>query len=264
MSRMQDSNGHLSGFNNLTKVLSFNLYDFCITLDEKQRSEYVQWIHQKYNAQKIYEISKEICQIMEANILNTSLQDYDPVGASTLVLMSDLKGGGDQWAEKDLSGPNTTTMNLHLDKSHITAHTYPDAEDKNGICSFRVDIDIATCGEIIPLNAINVLFEAFECDLVLIDYVVRGYTRLKDGSKIFNDQKFNSIQDFIKTNILEMYEERSDRNMNLVNTWQTKLKIKDFSAKRYLMDSSQIGHPDVQKKMEILAREMGEVYQHMG
>ena len=29
----------LSGFNNLTKILSFNLYDFCIATSEAQREE---------------------------------------------------------------------------------------------------------------------------------------------------------------------------------------------------------------------------------
>ena len=47
----------LSGFNNLTKVLSFNLYDFCIALDEKQRSEYIDYINTKYSAAKIEETS---------------------------------------------------------------------------------------------------------------------------------------------------------------------------------------------------------------
>jgi S-adenosylmethionine decarboxylase len=65
------------------------------------------------------------------------VQDYDPVGASTMVLMSDIKGGGEPIP--------SVQVNAHLDKSHITAHTYPDAADPDGICSFRVDIDIATC-----------------------------------------------------------------------------------------------------------------------
>src|SRR5690606_33131333 len=113
---------------------------------------------------------EKICDIIDANILNVSVQNYDPVGASTLVLMSDIKGG--KWDEPLKA--KTAGVSMHLDKSHITSHTYPDASDPQGICSFRVDIDIATCGEIIPLNAVNYLFEAFECDVVYIDYVVRG------------------------------------------------------------------------------------------
>jgi S-adenosylmethionine decarboxylase len=242
----------LSGFNNLTKVVSFNLFDFCIAPTEQRKSEYIDYINQKYNAQKILEVSTEICRIIEATVLNVSMQDYEPVGASTMVLMSDVQGG--KW---DSPSPQ---VNLHLDKSHITAHTYPDAADPNGICSFRVDIDIATCGDIIPLRAVNYLFESFECDVVYIDYVVRGFTRTEDGTKIYNDHYLNSIQDYIKPEILADYKFRSDINMPRENIWQTKLMIKDFGPERYLMDASDINHPEMDRYMQRLAVEMKEVF----
>lgn len=244
----------LSGFNNLTKILSFNLYDFCITVNDKQRELYINYINEKYNAKKITEISRNICNIIEANILNESLQDYDPVGASTMTLMSDIKGG--KWDENN----TTVQYNAHLDKSHITAHTYPDASDPEGICSFRVDIDIATCGDIIPLNAINYLFESFECDVVYIDYVVRGFTRTVDGKKIFCDHYFNSIQDFIRPDIISNYLYRQDINMAHENIWQTKLMVKDFPAERYLLDPSDAKDPSVKNKMKLLKDEMREVF----
>ena len=151
---------------------------------------------------------------------------------------------------------------MHLDKSHITVHTYPDAADPDGICSFRVDIDISTCGEIIPLDAMNYLFEAFECDVVYIDYVVRGYTRLADGKKIYNDHHFNSILDFIKPAIKRNYTYLSDINMPQDNTWQTKMMIKDLGPESYLLNPEDISHPDVPEKMRLLREEMKEVY-HM-
>lgn len=245
----------LSGFNNLTKVLSFNLYDFCIALNEKQKIEYIEYINEKYNASKIVNISEKICEIIEANILSISEQDYEPIGASALTLMSDIKGG-----KLDPQYIPSPQVAAHLDKSHITAHTYPDALDPEGICSFRVDIDIATCGEIIPLNAINYLFEVFECDVVYIDYVVRGYTRTETGKKIYNDQYFNSIQDFIDPKVLEMFQYRSDINIAHDNIWQTKLMVKQFGAERYLLEESDINHPEVDKKMAMLHSEMREVF----
>jgi S-adenosylmethionine decarboxylase len=248
----------LSGFNNLTKILSFNLYDFCVTLSEEQRQEYVAYIHEKFNADKILAISEEICNLIKAEILSVAKQDYDPVGASGIVLMSDLMGGG--W-EQNLNQPKTPAVACHLDKSHITAHTYPDASDPNGICTFRVDFDIATCGDIIPLKAINILFEAFECDVVVIDYVVRGYTRLEDGRKIYNDHHFNSIQDFINPQILNNYQFRSDINMPHDNIWQTKLRIReDFSPERYLLRPEDHTNPLVPEKMNLLMKEMREVF----
>lgn len=240
----------LSGFNNLTKVVSFNFYDFCITLDDSQKESYVKYINEQYSAEKITEISEEICRIIEANILGVSKQNYDPVGASTMVLMSDVKGGGG-------------AVSCHLDKSHITVHTYPDAEAPDGICSFRVDIDIATCGEIVPLNAINYLFKSFECDVVVVDYVVRGYTRLTDGTKIYNDMHLNSIKDFIDPEILADYAYQSDMNLAHAHTWQTKLRIKDMPATRYLFESADAHHPKVAEKMQLLNNEMDQVFHLM-
>lgn len=257
MFESKSSNGQkikISGFNNLTKILSFNLYDFCITLNEDQRAQYINYIHDKYNANRIADISRHIVEIIEANILSVSVQDYEPVGASTMVLMSDLKGGGDPIP--------SAQVNCHLDKSHITAHTYPDAGDPDGICSFRVDIDIATCGEIIPLKAINYLFEAFECDVVYIDYVVRGYTRLENGKKIYNDHHFNSIQDFIRPDIREKFLYVADMNMPQNNIWQTKLFVKETGPANYLLNPDDVNHPAVKDKMALLHQEMLEIY-HM-
>lgn len=249
----------LSGFNNLTKILSFNLYDFCITFDDKQKEEYINWINEKYSAKKITEISRNIVKIIEASILNESEQDYEPVGASTMTLMSDIQGG--KW-EENLKGPS---YNAHLDKSHLTSHTYPDASDPDGICTFRVDFDIATCGEIIPLRAINYLFEAFECDVVYIDYVVRGYTRLSDGRKIFNDHYFNSITDFMDPKILENYRFRSDLNMPRENIWQTKLMLSENSGpERFVFDPKDVNRPEIKDKMKNLFEEMKEVFHLYG
>ncbi len=252
-----NSNGKikLSGFNNLTKILSFNLYDFCIALTPEEKVEYVNYINCKYSASRITEFSRKICEIIEANILAESMQDYDPVGASTMTLMSDIKGGGDPII-------NSTNVKMHLDKSHITSHTYPDASDPDGICTFRVDIDIATCGEIIPLNAINYLFKAFECDIVYIDYVVRGYTRLENGKKIYNDHQFHSIKDFIDEDILKQFSHSEDINMPQNNIWQTKLLIKEQGPENYLLNPEHKNHPSIPSKMELLRKEMIEVY-HM-
>lgn len=244
----------ISGFNNLTKILSFNLYDFCIALNDKQKEQYINYINEKYNARKITEIARNICSIIEANILNESLQDYEPVGASTMTLMSDIKGG--KWEDK-VTSPQ---YNAHLDKSHITAHTYPDASDPQGICTFRVDIDVATCGDIIPLNAINYLFESFECDVVYVDYVVRGFTRTVDGKKIYCDHYFNSIQDFIKPEILANYQYRQDINLAHENIWQSKFMVKNFGPERYLLDPSDAKNPLALEKMKLLNQEMREVF----
>ena len=244
----------LSGFNNLTKILSFNLYDFCITFDDKQKEEYINWINEKYSSDKILKISREVCDIIDSDIISESKMDYDPVGASTMTLMSDVQGG--KW-ETVSQG---SSVKSHLTKSHLTSHTYPDASAPNGICTYRVDFDIATCGDIIPLKAINHLFKEFECDVVYIDYVVRGYTRLADGKKIYNDEYFNSIQDFIDPEVMKDFEFHSDLNMPRDNIWQTKLMVKNFGAERFVYHQRDINHPEIDTKMKLLYDEMREVY----
>lgn len=248
----------LSGFNNLTKILSFNLYDFAIATTDKQRQDYIEYIDEKYSAEKIRDMAREICRIIEANILAENIQDYDPVGASTMTLMSDIAGG--KWEGAALAPPVTAGVALHLDKSHITTHTYPDASDPNGICTFRVDLDVATCGEIIPLKALDYMFKSFECDVVYIDYVVRGYTRLESGKKIYNDHYFNSIQDFISRDILDRYLYRQDVNLSADNIWQTKLMVKPQSAREYVLDPRDVDAPGIEEKMRLLNQEMREVF----
>ncbi|MBG59105.1 MAG: S-adenosylmethionine decarboxylase [Halobacteriovoraceae bacterium] len=244
----------LSGFNNLTKILSFNLYDFCLTFDDAQKEEYINWINEKYSADKIIEISREICKIIDSDIISESKMNFEPVGASTMTLMSDAQGG--KWEDVK----STPAYSAHLTKSHLTSHTYPDASDPNGICTYRVDFDIATCGDIIPLRAINHLFKAFECDVVYIDYVVRGYTRLENGKKIYNDEYFNSIQDFIDPKILENYTYRSDLNIPRDNIWQTKLMAKDFGPERFVFSQDDVNRPDIDEKMKNLYLEMKDVF----
>src|SRR3546814_2513051 len=94
----------------------------------------------------------------------------------------------------------------HLDKSHITVHTYPETHPQEGIATFRADIDVATCGVISPLKALNYLIESFESDIVIADYRVRGFTRDIKGKKHYIDHKINSIQDFQAKNIKTRFE----------------------------------------------------------
>lgn len=73
----------------------------------------------------------------------------------------------------------------HLDKSHLTVHTYPEYHPDGGVCTFRADIDVSTCGEISPLNALNYLINKFDADIITMDYRVRGFTRDIYGKKTF-------------------------------------------------------------------------------
>jgi S-adenosylmethionine decarboxylase len=242
----------LSGFNNLTKCLSFNLYDFCIARNDYERKAYVDYVQKNFSAEKITGVLKGICDIIEAKVLAVSDQDYDPWGASSLVLMSDIKGGGDNLAAKKQA--------MHLDKSHICAHTYPDIGDHETICSFRVDIDIATCGDITPLRALNYMFKTFESDVVVIDYVVRGFTRDHDGRRIYIDHRINSIQEYIDQDILKDYH-CIDLILHSENIWQTKMLRTNQNEASYFLEKPNLQEPSNQKILEEIRKEMrGLVY----
>lgn len=238
------------GFNNLTKALSFNLYDFAVALDDEERQSYVRYIDERYSAKQIEAMLIRIADIIDATVLNVSSKDFDPYGASVVLLMSDTK------ESKALGqGAGQSTINIHLDKSHICAHTYPDSLDKDGICSFRVDIDIATCGSISPLYALDFMLKSFESDVVVADYVVRGFTRDQNGKKMYMDHEIKSITDFISPNILKLYDTIDDNNSESV-TYQTRLQARELDQSSYFRNPKVVPEKVRQEKMELIYKEM--------
>jgi len=79
----------LHGFNNLTKSLSFCIYDICYVKTAEERDGYIAYIDELYNANRLTEILSETCSIIGANILNIARQDYEPQGASVTILVSE-------------------------------------------------------------------------------------------------------------------------------------------------------------------------------
>ena len=110
--------------------------------------------------------------IIGANILNIARQDYDPQGASVTILISEQPVTPTESQIEESPGPLPETILGHLDKSHITVHTYPEIHPVDGIATFRVDIDVSTCGVISPLKALNYLIHQFDSDIVTVDYRV--------------------------------------------------------------------------------------------
>lgn len=237
----EDKRIKLDGFNNLTKSLSFNLYDFCVARNENERETYVNYIQQRFNAESITQILKGICKIIHANILAISSQDYEPWGASSLVLMSDVR--------------TESSTSFHLDKSHICAHTYPDFRRKGTICSFRIDIEISTCGDITPLKALNYMLKAFESDVVVIDYKVRGYTRDSEDRRIYMDHDISGIRDYISPCITKDYY-CLDLTLQADNIWQTKMLRTNINENSYFLNPEHVSKEEKNKYLEAVKQEM--------
>ncbi len=69
----------LQGFNNLTKALSFNIYDVCYAVSEDERQRYIEYIDEAYNADRLTQILTDVAQIIGANILNVARRVHTPV-----------------------------------------------------------------------------------------------------------------------------------------------------------------------------------------
>lgn len=251
----------LKDFNNLTKTLSFNIYDICYATTRSQRREYIEYIDEEYNAERLTNILTDVSDIIGANILNIAHQDYEPQGASVTMLISEEPISSKSISNTESPGPLPDSVVGHLDKSHITVHTYPESHPDNGISTFRADIDVSTCGRISPLKALNYLIHSFESDIVIMDYRVRGFTRDVRGKKYFIDHKINSIQNFISRDTRNRYQ-MIDVNVYQENIFHTKMILKDFDLDNYLfgMDSSDLTAREEKTIRQRLQWEMQEIF----
>lgn len=158
-------------------------------------------------------------------------------------------------------GPLPETVVAHLDKSHICVHTYPESHPEGGLCTFRADIEVSTCGVISPLKALNYLIHQLESDIVTIDYRVRGFTRDINGIKHFIDHEINSIQNFMSDDMKALYD-MVDVNVYQENIFHTKMLLKEFDLKHYMFHTKPEDLTDSERQ-EITAalwKEMREIY----
>lgn len=242
----------LYGFNNLTKSLSFNIYDVCYAKTQREQKDYIAYIDEQYNSERLTNILYKLTEMIGATVLNVSKQDYEPQGASVTFLIAE---------ESMLDSRSGDTVVAHLDKSHVTVHTYPEYHPENSIATFRVDIDIATCGEITPLSTLDFLLGSFDSDIITLDYKVRGFTRDLNGKKLFLDHHITSIQDYIHPSTLEKYDS-IDVNVYQSNIFHTKMLIKEVDLQNYLFNTDVYELPPRQRLSitESLRREMIEIF----
>ena len=250
----------LLGFNNLTKSLSFNIYDICYAQSRAHRQEYIEYIDEVYNAERLTQILTEVTDIIGANVLNIARQDYEPQGASVTMLISEGPVDAKPFSDEK-PGPLPDSVVAHLDKSHITVHTYPETHPDNGICTFRADIDVSTCGVISPLKALNYLIHSFDSDIVTTDYRVRGFTRDVEGNKHYIDHEINSIQNFIAEDTRDKYQ-MIDVNVFQENIFHTKMLLNDFDLNNYLFGSGADEFTPKQRDRirQLLRHEMLEIF----
>ncbi|MDP4152732.1 MAG: adenosylmethionine decarboxylase [Bacillota bacterium] len=259
----------LYGFNNLTKTLSFNIYDVCYAKSEREQKDYIAYIDEQYNSERLTKILCEVTDIIGAHVLNISKQDYDPQGASVTLLITEealpvhLIDESCNKGEAEIIKTRKSVVS-HLDKSHVTVHTYPEYHPESAIATFRVDIDVSTCGRISPLNTLNHLIGSFDSDIITIDYRVRGFTRDVEGKKYFIDHDITSIQDYINPQTLTKYD-AIDVNVYQSNIFHTKMLIKEIELQNYLFNTDIYELPPRQRLAitDSLRKEMIEIFSGM-
>lgn len=276
----------LYGFNNLTKSLSFNLYDVCYAKTVREQKDYLEYIDEQYNSDRLTAILCQLTEMIGAHILNISKQDYEPQGASVNILIAEqevprelvdesnnlgayvtppdyLKGAELVGFKKALEG-RRDTVHAHLDKSHVTVHTFPESHPNKAISTFRVDIDVSTCGTVSPLSTLDFLISSFDADIMTVDYRVRGFTRDTNGKKFFLDHRIRSIQDYLSDRTLRQYD-AMDVNVYQANIFHTRLMIKEIKLQNYLFNQD-VYELSPRKRLQIhdaLQREMIEIYSAM-
>lgn len=228
----------LYGFNNLTKSLSFNIYDICYAKSQREQEDYIKYIDEQYNSERLTKILSRVTEMIGARILNIAKQDYEPQGASVTLLIAEEAAvtAGKKKPIVKKEKPLRDTIVAHLDKSHVTVHTYPEFHPETSIATFRVDIDVATCGEITPLKTLDYLIGQFDSDIITMDYRVRGFTRDVSGKKLFLDQKMTSIQEYIAEDTLNDYD-AVDINLYQANLFHTRMLIKEPELQNYLFNT---------------------------
>jgi len=243
----------LYGFNNLTKSLSFNIYDVCYAKTPREQKDYIAYIDEQYKSDRLTCILERVAEMVGAQVLNIANEDYEPQGASVTLLIAEepvnsLRQRGDE-------------VVAHLDKSHVTVHTYPEYHPETSIATFRVDIDVSTCGVISPLNTLDFLIGSFDSDIITMDYRVRGFTRDVSGRKLFIDHEITSIQDYIAKPTLERYD-AVDINVYHANLFHTRMMLKELDLQNYLFNTDVHELPP-RERLEIAAslrREMIDIF----
>jgi S-adenosylmethionine decarboxylase len=207
---LPESPAHLlEGFNNLTKSLRTNLY-----FVHPEPQDFSRELQRRYQAASLEKMLQEIADRIEAVVLATSRQDYEPWGASALMLLSD-------------AGPGA--VHMHLNKSHLCAHTYPDFGSADEAPCLRVDLDLTSCGTISPLRSLNFILDCLGPAAAVIDYSVRGFTRDAAGLVHFQDHPLQRLQDSLDAQWSEVFD-IFDQIGNFDQTWQMKMLRRELPS----------------------------------
>jgi S-adenosylmethionine decarboxylase len=103
------------------------------------------------------------------------------------------------------------------------------------------------------------MFASFEVDVVIVDYVVRGFTRDVSGHRVYMDHTVRSIRDFIDAKIVTQYH-CEDLVLQNENIWQTKMMRKALDAAEYFPPGTELDSPVTTQALDDVRREMAGIF----
>ncbi len=146
----------------ITKSLNVNLIKLCYAPDSTTRRKWFQYLNETFSAERFEAILAPFAKEIEVEILSKSKKNFAPLGSSVSLLIG----------EKTV---HLARQLYHLDKSHMGVHTYYSFDDKSKAASFRIDFEVATCGETNPLVLVNPLLKIIPAEVVFLDFKLRGF-----------------------------------------------------------------------------------------
>ena len=236
---------------NLTRSLGFNAYQVLASDSTDRLQACVGYLNEKYNTHFLIGLLEETASLIGAKVLNVSSEKYEPLGTSVALLLAD---GGHPEHSQQLG---TNTLLGHLDKSHLTVHTYPQLHLDTGLCSLRLDLDLATCGEISPLKTLPLLFTNISCDVVTIDFRIRGYQRSGAGDLDFGSNEVVSIADYLPKISQEQYQIK-ETNIPEILLYHTRMMRRNILPVNHILPSDEPmelpSMANVEKHLKLLYR----------
>ena len=163
----------------ITKSLNVNLIKLCYAPDSTTRRKWFQYLNETFSAERFEAILAPFAKEIEVEILSKSKKNFAPLGSSVSLLIG----------EKTV---HLARQLYHLDKSHMGVHTYYSFDDKSKAASFRIDFEVATCGETNPLVLVNPLLKIIPAEVVFLDFKLRGFA---DEPRKANNEASNGVDD---------------------------------------------------------------------
>ena len=81
----------LYGFNNLTKSLSFNIYDICYAKSAREQQDYIKYINEQYNSERLTAILEKLTEMIRL------LDRYEETFSLLMIDVDNFKQINDNW-----------------------------------------------------------------------------------------------------------------------------------------------------------------------